>query len=125
RSGLEARAPKAEARPAFDLIEEVRKKKPLVASYLKDATLKKDGARIVFELGDSFAVDAVADARGVIEEIASQVYGESITVEAKLKDAEPPGERRAEDKAAPLRDDPVLSAFRKHLGGEIVKETNR
>jgi DNA polymerase III subunit gamma/tau len=109
-----------------DLIERIRKQKPLVASYLKDAKLKKDGTRLVFELGDAFAIDAIADARGVIEEIASQLYGERITVEARLQDAEPAeGGRRAEDKAAPLRDDPVLSAFRKHLGGELVKESNR
>ena len=109
-----------------NLIDELRKKKPLVANYLQDATSTKDGSRLVFELADSFAVDAVADARAVIEEIASQLYGERMTVEAKLQEAEPaPNGRRAEDKPAPLRDDPVLSAFRKHLGGELVKESNR
>ncbi len=120
---------RAEARPTSndgDLVEAIKKKKPMVASYLKDATLKKEGSRVVFEIDDSFAVDSVNDARGAIEEIASQVYGERVSVEAKLKDAEPtPNGRRAEDKPAPLRDDPVLSAFRKHLGGELVKERER
>ena len=98
----------------------------MVASYLKDATLKKEGSRVVFEIDDSFAVDSVNDARGAIEEIASQVYGERVSVEAKMKEDEPtPTGRRAEDKPAPLRDDPVLSAFRKHLGGELVKERER
>ncbi len=114
--------PTAEA----NLVQAIQKKKPMVASYLKDATMKKDGARVVFEIDDSFAVDAVNDARGAIEEIASQLYGEHIAVEAKVKEAEPaPTGRRAEDKPAPLRDDPVLSAFRKHLGGELVKESKR
>jgi DNA polymerase-3 subunit gamma/tau len=109
-----------------DLVDAIKKKKPMVASYLKDATVKKDGSRVVFEIDDSFAVDAVNDARGAIEEIASQLYGERITVEARLQEAEPPpAGRRAEDKPAPLRDDPVLSAFRKHLGGELVKERER
>jgi DNA polymerase III subunit gamma/tau len=122
---------RAEARPTLSsetggLVEAIKKKKPMVASYLKDATLKKEGGRVVFEIDDAFAVDAVNDARGAIEEIASQLYGERTSVEAKLKDAEAtPTGRRAEDKPAPLRDDPVLSAFRKHLGGELVKERER
>jgi hypothetical protein len=98
----------------------------MVASYLTNATLKKDGARVVFELEDGFAVDSINDARGAIEEIASQHYGEKITIEARLHEPEPaPTGRRADDKPAPLRDDPVLSAFRKHLGGELVKERER
>jgi DNA polymerase-3 subunit gamma/tau len=109
-----------------DLIEAIRKKKPMVASYLKDVPSKKEGSRLVFELDDSFHVDTVNDARAVLDEIASQHYGERVSVEAKLKEAEPtPTGRRAEDKPAPLRDDPVLSAFRKHLGGELVKERER
>ncbi|HEX6098306.1 MAG TPA: DNA polymerase III subunit gamma/tau [Thermoanaerobaculia bacterium] len=109
-----------------DLVEAIRKKKPMVASYLNNATMKKDGARVVFEIDDQFAVDSFNDSRTVIEEIASQHYGERVSVEAKMKEAEPaPTGRRAEDKPAPLRDDPVLSAFRKHLGGELVKERER
>jgi DNA polymerase-3 subunit gamma/tau len=124
-------APQAEARPASaaagDLVSLISKKKPLVASYLKDAIVRKDGNRIIFALGDAFAVDAVNDARTVIEQIAGDLYGERMTVEAKMQDDPEPAAagRRAEDKPSPLRDDPVLSAFRKHLGGEIVKETKR
>ncbi|MGZ5473927.1 MAG: DNA polymerase III subunit gamma/tau [Thermoanaerobaculia bacterium] len=129
RSSASAPPPTANRQPptaSTDLVEAIQKKKPMVASYLKDATMKKDGARVVFEIDDSFAVDAVNDARGAIEEIASQLYGERIAVEAKVKEAESaPTGRRAEDQPAPLRDDPVLSAFRKHLGGELVKESKR
>ena len=122
--GPEARA--SVAAPDGDLIEAIRKKKPLVASYLTNAALKKDGTRVVFTIDDAFAVDAVNDARGAIEEIASQLYGERTTIEARVQESEPaPTGRRAEDKPAPLRDDPVLSAFRKHLGGELVKERER
>jgi hypothetical protein len=120
-------APSVPPTPATgDLVEAIKKKKPMVASYLKDAALSKEGSRVIFELDDAFAVDSINDARGAIEEIASQHYGERVSVEARLKEAEPaPAGRRAEDKPAPLRDDPVLSAFRKHLGGEIVKERER
>ena len=119
-------APAGQAAGSQDLVEAIKKKKPMVASYLTNATSKKEGARVVFEIDDAFAVDAVNDARGAIEEIASQLYGERINVEARLHEAEPaPTGRRAEDKPAPLRDDPVVSAFRKHLGGELVKERER
>ena len=99
----------------------------MVGSYLSNATVTKNGARITIELGDAFAVDAVNDAKSTIEQIASELHGERITVEARLQDAETPQSagRRAEDKPSPLRDDPVLSAFRKHLGGELVKESKR
>jgi DNA polymerase-3 subunit gamma/tau len=109
-----------------DLIERIRKQKPLVGSYLKDATVTKNGPRILIELGDAFAIDAVSDARATIEQIASELYGERTNVEVKPHDAQAPQPgRRSEDKPSPLRDDPVLSAFRKHLGGELVKETKR
>ena len=126
--GLKAAAPQQRKASADtnSLVERIQKQKPLVAAYLKDATVKKDGNRIVFELGDAFAADGVTDARTSIEQIASELFGEPITIEAKLRDAEPAGTgRRAEDKPSSLRDDPVLSSFRKHLGGELVKESKR
>ena len=128
RAAAEAPAPTANRQPptdSNDLVERIRKQKPLVGSYLKDAAVTKNGAHIVIELADAFAVDAVNDARGTIEQIASELYGERTNVEVKLRDEQPQGGRRAEDKPSPLRDDPVLSAFRKHLGGELVKETKR
>ena len=66
---------------------------------------------------------SVADAKDAIAAIATEMSGEKITIETRVAaaDATPAG-RRSGDKPAPLRDDPVLSAFRKHLGGELVKE---
>ena len=134
RASARPKAPegRAEARPTSapstggDLVERIRKAKPMVGSYLKDATITKSGARITIALADDFAVDAVNDAKAAIEQIASELHGERITVEAKLHESEStPTGRRAEDKPSPLRDDPVLSAFRKHLGGELVKESKR
>jgi DNA polymerase III gamma/tau subunit len=129
RPAAEAAAAPQERQATADtnaLVERIQKQKPLVATYLKDATVKKDGSRIVIELGDDFAADAVSDARASIEQIASELFGERVTIEAKLRDAEPAATgRRAEDKPSSLRDDPVLSSFRKHLGGELVKENKR
>jgi hypothetical protein len=68
------------------------------------------------------AADTVGDAKDSLEEVAAQVYGEKTTVDIKIQQPEPAAARRAEDKPSALRDDPVLSAFRKHLGGELVKE---
>ena len=98
----------------------------MIGAYLDDATIPRNGAKVIIELSDQYHVDSFNDARTAVEEIASQHYGERVGVEAKLKESEPaPTGRRAEDKPAPLRDDPVLSAFRKHLGGELVKERER
>jgi hypothetical protein len=101
----------------------VKAKRPLVGGYLDAAKMERNGNKLVFTFEDSFHADSVSDAKDAIAQIASELYGEKMTVETRVASAEPaPGGRRAEDKPAPLRDDPVVSAFRKHLGGELVKE---
>jgi DNA polymerase-3 subunit gamma/tau len=104
------------------LVDRVRKQRPLVAGYLAAAQMERNGNRLTFTFEDSFQADSVGDAKDVIAQIATELYGEKILVETRVGTAAPPTGRRAEDKPAPLRDDPVLSAFRKHLGGELVKE---
>jgi DNA polymerase III subunit gamma/tau len=109
-----------------DLVERVRQKRPLVGGYLAAAQLERDGNRLTFVFDDAFQADSVSDAKDQIATIASELFGEKMTVETRVgsASAEAPA-RRAEDKPSPLKDDPVLSAFRKHLGGELVKETKR
>ncbi|HEX2835761.1 MAG TPA: DNA polymerase III subunit gamma/tau [Thermoanaerobaculia bacterium] len=109
-----------------DLVERVRQKRPLVGGYLAAAQLERNGNRLTFVFDDSFQADSVSDAKDQIAQIASELYGEKMVVETRVgsASAEAPA-RRAEDKPSPLKDDPVLSAFRKHLGGELVKETKR
>ncbi len=104
------------------LVDRVKKQRPLIAGYLESAKVERNANTITFVFTDSFAADTVGDARDAIAQIASEMYGEKITVETKLISAEAASGRRAEDKPSVLRDDPVLSAFRKHLGGELVKE---
>jgi DNA polymerase III subunit gamma/tau len=106
-----------------DLVARVKQKRPLVGGYLEGAKMEREGNRVTFTFDDSFHADSVGDAKDAIAQIASELYGEKITIETRVAAAEPAATgRRSDDKPAPLRDDPVLSAFRKHLGGELVKE---
>jgi hypothetical protein len=100
----------------------------MAATYLADAHTTIDGTRIVFTFDDSFKSDSVSDAKSIIEEAAREAFGQpmkiDITVAAPAGAAET---RRADDKpkSSPLRDDPVLQSFQKHLGGEIVEPRKR
>ena len=84
---------------------------------------RKEGNRITWTFADPAYVDLLMDTRATVEQIASEVYGERMSVEAKSEDEIQAGGRRAEDKPSALRDDPVVRAFQKHLGADIVKET--
>src|SRR5687767_3816250 len=108
-----------------DLVTAFKKKRPLIGPYLEHAAVDKTGNRITLSFTDKFAADTVGDAKDSLEEVAAQVYGEKTTVDIRIQQPEPAAARRAEDKPSALRDDPVLSAFRKHLGGELVKENNK
>lgn len=107
------------------LIARLQKAKPLIATYLSNAiSVRRQGGRIAWTFDDSFYADAVSDARATIEPIASEVFGEPITIEATAG-SPAPAARRAEDKPSALRDDPLVRAFQKHLGGEIVDSKKR
>jgi DNA polymerase III subunit gamma/tau len=106
-----------------DLVARVRKQRPLVGGYLAGARMERSGNRLTFVFEESFHADSVGDAKDAIAAIASELFGEKMIVDTRVGAApEPATGRRIEDKPVPLRDDPVLSAFRKHLGGEVVKE---
>jgi DNA polymerase-3 subunit gamma/tau len=109
---------------ADSLVARVKQKRPLIGGYLESARMEREGNRVIFVFDDAFHADSVSDAKDAIAAIATEMMGAKITIETKVAAAEPAtGGRRSEDKPAPLRDDPVLSAFRKHLGGELVKES--
>lgn len=106
-----------------DFVTAFKKKRPLLGPYLESAVVQKTANRLTLSFADKFAADTVGDAKDSLEEVAAQVYGEKTTVDIKIQQPDAPdATRRAEDKPSALRDDPVLSAFRKHLGGELVKE---
>jgi DNA polymerase-3 subunit gamma/tau len=121
-AGEEAGAPRTAAPSAelAPLMERLRPKR-VIMSYLEQAvSARKEGNRVLWTFNDSYYADAVSEAKGTIEQLASEVYGERIVVEARLATPEPQTGKREEDKPSPLRDDPVLRSFQKHLGGEVV-----
>jgi DNA polymerase-3 subunit gamma/tau len=116
------RQPPTNSQETGSLVERVKKVRPLVAGYLEAARIERNGNTLTLAFTDSFAADTVSDARDTISQIASEMYGTKIAVEVKVNTPETTSGRRDADKPPPLSDDPVLSAFRKHLGGELVKE---
>jgi DNA polymerase-3 subunit gamma/tau len=102
-------------------IEKVTKARPLIGGYLAGAkSHRRDGDRIIFNFDDRFSADSVSEARAGLEQIAAEVFGAPVTIEVATSEEA----QRGEAKQSPLRDDPILQAFKKHLGGEIV-ETRR
>ncbi len=105
--------------------QRLQKARPLLAGYLAGATSsRKEPGRLTFVFDDLHLAQPLIDARQNLQELASDVYGERTEVVIEMAGA-PPVNRRAEDKPTGLREDPVVKAFAKHLGGEIVgkKET--
>jgi DNA polymerase-3 subunit gamma/tau len=105
------------------LTERLSKSRPLIAGYIDHATSgRKEGNRIIWTFDDSTYADYVNDAKATLEQLAAELYGEKMTIETKLEGAAQPQQgRRAEEKPSALREDPVVKAFQKHLGGEIVE----
>ncbi|MCU1348492.1 MAG: hypothetical protein JWO56_1522 [Acidobacteria bacterium] len=98
----------------------------MVGTYLADAQVRQEGNRIIFMFDDSFKADSASDAKGTMEEIARELFGPATRVEIGVQQAAPAAtKRRAEDQPSALRDDPVVQAFAKHLGGEVVESRKR
>lgn len=109
------------------LIAQVRKVRPMIGTYLADCLVRQEGSRIIFTFDEIFKADSVNDAKAAIEEIAREVFGSQMRVEAVVAKEQPQNDRRAApaEKAGPLREDPVVKAFAKHLGGEVVETRKR
>jgi DNA polymerase-3 subunit gamma/tau len=123
-----AAAPSSGGGDVKALVERVRKTRPMVGTYLADAGAQLEGNRIVFNFDDAFKADSVSDAKSVIEEAAREVFGQPMKIDvAVIAPGARADNRRAEDqpKASPLRDDPVMQSFAKHLGAEVVESRKR
>lgn len=122
------KAPAAAGAPqgAAAFVEKIQASRPLIGSYLAGAkNAAKDGDRLVFTFdpAQSFFAESLGDHVRSLEETAGEIYGKPTKIEIRVEEPAPaPTGRRTEDKPAPLQDDPVLGLFRKHLGGELVKE---
>ncbi|HEV7424835.1 MAG TPA: DNA polymerase III subunit gamma/tau [Thermoanaerobaculia bacterium] len=105
-------------------IERVQKARPLIGGYLGAAkSRKRDGNKLLLTFADSFTADQVSNARAALEQIAAEVFGEPVTIDVKVDS--PAAGAPAAKSSSPLRDDPVVQAFQKHLGADIVESRKR
>ena len=97
--------------------DRVRKARPITGAYLDNANLSLDGNVLRVKLADSFAAETLRGAQSLLDETARELFGAGAKVEvlSEEKAAEP------QTAALPLREDPVVKAFQKHLGGELVE----
>jgi DNA polymerase-3 subunit gamma/tau len=100
-------------------IERVQKARPLIGGYLgASKSRKRDGNTLLLTFADSFTADQVSNARAALEQIAAEVFGEPTKIDVRTDSpaagAPPP------KSSSPLRDDPVIQAFQKHLGADLL-----
>src|SRR3954452_8887112 len=105
-------------------IERVQKARPLLGGYLGAAkSRKRDGNKLLLTFADSFTSTQVSDARTALEQIAAEVFGEPMKIDVQVDS--PAAGTSAAKSSSPLRDDPVVQAFQKHLGADIVESRKR
>ena len=103
-------------------IERVQKARPLIGGYLGAAkSRRRDGNKLVLTFNDSFTADQVSGARDALEQLAAEVFGETMSIDVQL---DSPAAAPA-TKSSPLRDDPVVQAFQKHLGADLFESQKR
>ncbi|MGH9422976.1 MAG: hypothetical protein ACRD3J_23575, partial [Thermoanaerobaculia bacterium] len=103
-------------------IERVQKARPLIGGYLSAAkSRRRDGNKLLLTFNDSFTAEQVSGARAALEQLASEVFGETMMIDVQL---DSPSAAPAA-KSSPLRDDPVIQAFQKHLGADLVDSRKR
>jgi DNA polymerase III subunit gamma/tau len=104
--------------PLNDFIQRVQKARPSIGSYLANAkSSRTSGDRLIFTFNDNYYADAVSEAREALEKIAADVYGAPMKIEVEAAEEKPAAATAVQSQ---LREDPVLKAFQKHLGGEVV-----
>ena len=108
-------APSDDAQPLFERLQKAR---PLLAGYLAGAkTMRKEGNRVIWTFDDEHLAQPLIDAKPSLEQIAAEVYGGPTSSHIETVNA--PAAAKADKQQSPLREDPVVKAFAKHLGGEI------
>lgn len=109
--------------PDHALIEKVRVKRRVMASYLEQASeLRFEGDVLMIEFGaaqDFFYQSLSEDeARDFLRQTATEVLGRPATVRISRK--QPPAAQSGTAQPPSASQDPVLQAFARHLGGEVV-----
>jgi len=122
--GLESPTYVTGAASVESFIERVQKARPLIGGYLGAAkSRRRDGNKLLLTFNDSFTADQVSGARTTLEQLAAEVFGEAMSIDVKLDS--PEAAASAAKAASPLRDDPVVQAFQKHLGADLVESRKR
>jgi hypothetical protein len=104
-------------------IERVQKARPLIGGYLGAAkSRRRDGNKLLLTFNDSFTADQVSGARTTLEQLAAEVFGEPMSIDVQL---DSPAATPAAKASSPLRDDPVVQAFQKHLGADLFESQKR
>jgi DNA polymerase-3 subunit gamma/tau len=109
-------------------IQRVAAKRRVISSYLEMAkSHRREEGKLVFEFDGSeqHVIETLNDAATTLEEIAAEVFGEPLRFRAEVASAKPQTGRRADDQQTPLTEDPVMKAFAKHLGGEVIQPRSR
>ena len=122
-AGQERMAASAVGDPVDDFVLRVSARRRLLGSYLEQAKgRRREGATLLFEFDESnrFIVDSLNEAAQSLDEVAAEVFGESVRFKAAVPEERPVSGRRAKDHKPALSDDPVIKAIQKHLGGEVV-----
>ena len=105
-------------------IERVQKARPLIGGYLAAAkSRRRDGNRLLLTFSDSFTAEQITGARSALEQLAAEVFGEPVSIDVQLDN--PAAAAAPAAKSSPLRDDPVVQAFQKHLGADLVESRKR
>jgi len=102
------------------LFERLQKARPLLAGYLAGAkTMRKEGNRVIWTFDDAHLAQPLLDAKASLEQIAAEVYGGPTSIQIETVATAASAGSRSEERPSALREDPVVKAFQKHLGGEI------
>ena len=111
-----------------DFVDRVQSARPLLGSYLAGAkSIRKNGNRLlfIFDAAQSFFAESLHDQIPTLEEIGQDVYGQPIKLDIQVEGSQARPETAEPKTASALREDPVVKAFQKHLGGEVVESRKR
>jgi DNA polymerase-3 subunit gamma/tau len=125
RRSAPAEAPASrEPAPDADLVSAVKALRRLTGNYLEQArNCKIDGNSITFEYDSNqeFAVDYLSDSEQLtfVGQVATELYKRPMTIQLTSAGAATSAGGTAKGEL-PVSGDPVIRAFAKHLGGEVV-----
>jgi DNA polymerase III subunit gamma/tau len=96
--------------------ERLQKARPLLAGYLAGAKSSRvEGNKLIYSFEDEHFAQPLIDAKATLEELAAPM-------QVVIETAEGKSGTKSEESSQPVREDPIVKAFAKHLGGEVVRE---